>query len=255
VAAVADNLRFGTEDLKLYEWTRTFHPDPAAANGVCSERRMLWLIANGRAAAGWAAPPRPADVWYLEGIVEEVAAELRIPLAVGPPRPDAPLSPCLHPYRQGTIHLGGEEVGIFGEVAPALLRSFRVKRGRPCYLELDAEALRLGDGTPEFELPPPRPPSVRMLAFTLPHRVEAGEVVRVLEREGPFWLAEVSIVESYRHEEAGRPVRTVTFALAYRNDQTEHGVEELNQVTADLVAAVEASVGERGVHLREAAGG
>jgi phenylalanyl-tRNA synthetase beta chain len=250
VAAVADNLRFGTEDLKLYEWTRTFHPDPAAANGVCSERRMLWLIAHGRAAAGWAAPPRPADVWYLEGIVEELAAELRLPLTVGRPRPDAPLSLCLHPYRQGTVLLGGEEVGIFGEVAPALLRSFRVKRGRPCYLELDAEALRLEEGTPEFTLPPPRPPSVRMLAFTLPQRVAAGEVVRVLERYGPFWLAEVSIVDSYAHEEAGRPVRTVTFALAYRNDQTEHSVEELNQVTAALVAAVEGSLGERGVHLR-----
>jgi phenylalanyl-tRNA synthetase beta subunit len=89
-----------------------------------------------------------------------------------------------------------------------------------------------------------------MLAFTLGGRVEAGEVAGRLRESGPDWLRKVSIVDLFEHEENGEPVRTVTFALEYRNDLAEHSIEEMNAVSEALVRAVESELGGRGVRLR-----
>ena len=249
--AVSANLRFQNEQVKAYEWTRTFHPDPTAANGVCTERRLLWLVVNGRdREPSWGEKPREADVWFLKGLVEELATELGIPLSVGPVDPAVPLSSCLHPHRQGTVRLGARTVGILGEAHPQVARALGIKRGRPCYLEIEADALFLDEDRSGYALPPVRPPSVRMLAFTLPAGVEAEEVGACLRASAPEGLEQVAVVDLFAHEEEDRPVRTLTFALQYRNDDARRSVEELNAATEGLVQAVEAALGGRGVKLR-----
>lgn len=251
LGTVADNLGFGTEPIKAFEWTRTFHPDPTAPNGLCRERRVLWLVVCGQVAdPSWAQPSRAADVWYLKGVVEELAAELHLPLQIDDAVQAQPLAACLHPYRRAAVSLAGAPVGLFGEVGAPALRGFRIKRRRVYYLELEADGLRPAARPAGFVPPPVRPPSMRMLAFTLPPRVSAGEVVACLRAAGPAWLADASVVDSYEHEDGGQPVRTLTFALAYRNERSEHTVEELNAVTEDLVRAVEQRLGPRGVRLR-----
>jgi len=251
VEAAADNLRFGVDEIKMYEWTRTFHRNPAAANSVNDERELLWLIATGPSRdPSWADKPRPVDVWYLKGIVEDLGTELRIPFEVTHPDPEAPQLGAQIPYRQGTIRLDGRRVGIFGELDPTVARAFGIKKARPYYFEIEADALRHEPSPVSFSLPPLRPPSVRMLAFTLGGRVEAGEVAGCLRKNGPDWLRKVSIVDLFEHEENGEPVRTVTFALEYRNDLSEHSIEEMNAVSEGLVRAVESELGERGVRLR-----
>jgi phenylalanyl-tRNA synthetase beta chain len=251
LAAVDANQRLGTDTLKLFEWTRTFHPNPAPPNGTCDERRRLWLIAYGKTRdASWAEHPPAIDVWFLKGLVEELGVELRQALAVGAPDPDNPLSQCLHPYRQASIELAGRRIGVFGEVSPRVLRSFGLKRVRPYYLDLDASALRLDQQTSVQSLPSLRPASVRMLAFTLPERVQAGAIARFMQETGPAWLDRVAIVDSFAHEEGGAPVRTITYSVEYDNEQNEHSAEVLNTATEALVRSVEREFGERGVHLR-----
>ena len=48
VQVVADNLNLKAHDVRLYEWTRTFHPDSAAENRVCRERDVLYAICSGK---------------------------------------------------------------------------------------------------------------------------------------------------------------------------------------------------------------
>ena len=148
---------------------------------------------------------RPVDIWFLEGIVEELAVELRLPIRVGDANPDHPVGLCLHPHRQSTILLGEKTVGVLGEVDGRILRSFGIKRVRPYYWELETDVLHLEEKVGDYRLPSPRPPSVRMLAFTLSHKMQAGEVARCLSANGPDWLQRVSIVDLYAHESAGSP--------------------------------------------------
>lgn len=248
---VAVNLNVRNTQVKAFEWTRTFHPDPAAANGVCTERRVLWAVATGRdREPGWAGHDRPADALYLKGIVENMAVELGLPLQVGPADPDQPLAVTLHPGRQATVLLDDEVVGIFGEVHPRVVAAFKIKRARPVYLELDGDALSTEPIPTAWEMPTTNQPIDRNLAFTLPIRVEAGAIARTLEHSGPDWLSGVDIVDLFAHEEDGAPVRTITYALRFSTDEASRSADEVNGICQNLIEAVEGAWGSRGVKLR-----
>ena len=253
VDAMATNERRRTLDVKLYEWTRTFHP----ADGVipqradprhppCRERPLLWLAAMGaERARTWAGDGRAADVWFLKGVVDELAAELGLDLAVGAADPSHPLSSALHPNRQGVVILDGAVVGILGEVHPDVRERAKLKHGVPVYLEIDAAALLSEGSRARFEEPSPLQPVTRNLAFTLPHRVEAGAVQAFLHASGDDNLRRVRIVDHFEH---GEGVRTVTFELTWGDPTVS--AEATNAALQRLIQAVIEQFGDAGVRLR-----
>lgn len=251
VEAIAGALRRKASDVKLYEWTRTFHPDPTAANEVCTERPILWAACCGEdRPGGWEGGRRAADAVFLKGLVAEIAAELGLPLELGPLDETAPLAVALHPGRRAAVRLDGRDIGLLGEIHPNVARNFGIKRERVCYLELEAAALERAGARQTFVEPSAFQPIDRSLAFTLPHRVEAGAVVAALTAAGPAWLDSVRIVDLFRHEEDGQPVRTVTFHLRFTQDEGSRTADEVNTTVQGMIAAVHAGLGERGVKLR-----
>jgi phenylalanyl-tRNA synthetase beta chain len=218
---------------------------------VCTETRLLWAVACGHdRAPSWAEDGRSADPLFLKGLVAEIASELGLDLQIAPASPDHPLHDLLHPNRQARITLGSDTVGVLGEIHPALLREMRIKRARPVYLQIDQEALERQGGTPPFVEPSDLQPIVRNLAFTLPLGVEAGRVATALRDAGPAWLADVGMSDVFEHEDAGRPVRTVTFDLVFEVDAAPRTAEEVNAICEALIAAIEARFADQGVKLR-----
>lgn len=259
VAAVAANAAMRVDDLKLFEWTRTFHPLHHGVSGdrsrpPCVERHKLWAICAGSDAPGtWASVARPADGLFLKGIVEELAVELGLDLSLDVPHDGDPLSGLLHPGRQASITLDGQRVGILGEVHPAVCRRFKLKRARPCYLEIRAEAL-LADGSPPgFVEPPGVHPIERDLTFSLPPRVEADSVAAWLHANGPDWLERVTITACFEHEQDGVPRRAISYALRFTPVDAEgrgRTAEAVNGALESLVAAVHQQFGSAGVVQR-----
>ena len=251
VEAVANNVRVGIRPLQMYEWTRTFHPDPAAANGVCREVHRLWAMAEGDTEPGrWMGQSRRASPWLMKGLIEELATTLRIPLEVGPADTDHPLSDCLHPGRQARITLNGETVGVLGEVHPRVTKAFKLKRTRPIYVEINREALMAPPVSHRYQERSVHQPIRRALAFSLPPGLSAGSVIEVMRASAPSWLDRVDIVDLFEHEEDGIPMRAVTFSLRYSNDDGTRSAESVNQTSEALIAAVTEQLGDRGVRLR-----
>ncbi len=251
VQGVADNLRMNVKQFRAYEFTRTFHPDANAANGLCRERKVLWAAVSGDAQdRTWAGGSRPADAIFLKGIVTELGVQLGLPFTFAPVGDEPGLADALHPGRRLAVELHGQRVGLLGEVHPQVVQAFRIKRARPCYLELDWEALM----SPRTSIPYVEPSRLqdvhRSLAFTLPHGIEAGAVARVMTEQGPRWLKSVRMVDLFAHEEEGEPVRTVTYELTYTHDLGERSVDELNAASEALIEAVDQALGGRGVKLR-----
>ncbi|MCB9760592.1 MAG: phenylalanine--tRNA ligase subunit beta [Alphaproteobacteria bacterium] len=257
VEAVAINLRMRNEQIKAYEWTRTFHPQaqaPADAKGrlgsPAAERPLLWLIASGTdRPPAWEDRSRPADPLFLKGVLEELACELGLGFTLGPADPGAPLYSLLHPNRQAQVLLDGRAVGTLGEVHPDVLQAHKIKRARPVYLELDAEAV-LSEGTrPAFEEPPVLHPIARSLAFSLPGRVQAGDVAATMRAAAPDWLRSLDITDLFIPEDEA--VRAVTFSLSFHNaPDAERSADEVNHVLGVLVDAVARRFGEAGVVQR-----
>lgn len=251
VEAVAGNVRVGTRPIQMYEWTRTFHPNPEAENGVCDETHRLWAIAEGSIETDrWMGKPRTADAWMMKGIVEEIATTLRVPLRVSMKDSDHPLSDCLHPGRQACITLHGETVGILGEVHPRITKAFKLKRAHPVYLEVSRSALLSHAVTHRYRERSVHQPIMRSLAFSLPSGVTAGEVACALSEAGPEWLERVDIVDAFAHDDAGQPMRAITFSLRYGNRDGDRSAEAVNDASGNLIDAVLAAYGARGVTLR-----
>ncbi|MFT5682068.1 MAG: phenylalanyl-tRNA synthetase beta chain [Myxococcota bacterium] len=251
VEGIADNLRVRHADIKMYEWTRTFHPDPSAENGTCTERALLWAAVCGPTRPGsWAEKSRPADPLFLKGIVADLARELFLPLTVGPADSSDPLHGCLHPNRQAAILLDGERVGIFGEVHPAIVTAHKIKRARPCYLEIDADALQQPARRLGYIKPSVHQPLLRNLAFSLPTRVAAGEVIDALHTAGPDWLTGIAITDRFDYTEDDRALRAITFELKFANEDGTRSSDAVNTLLSGLVDAIHSGLGERGVRQR-----
>lgn len=245
------NARHGEEDVKLFEFTRTFHPDQTAANGVCRERRVLWAIATGRQDPVSWEPPVVFGLRDLQGVVEELAFALRVPLRVASLEPDlAPLSTALHPGRRAGIFLQDRLVGLVGEVHPQVRDAFKIKRGRPVYLELEVGALEAPAAPWTFEEPPRVAPVERALAFVLPEGPEglpAGEVQEVIARVGGPALASVRASERFS---LGPSEVVWTFELRWHNPTGDITADQLNDQTERAAAAVVEALGAAGVRRR-----
>ena len=251
VEALAGNIRVGTRPIQMYEWTRTFHPDPQADNGVCTEAHRLWAIADGAVETDrWNGKPRQATVWRFKGVIEEIGTTLGIPLTINASENAHPLADCLHPGRQASVQLNGQTVGIFGEVHPRITKAFKLKRVRPVYMELDRDALLSAAVQTRYVERSVHQPILRSLAFSLPAKVTAGQVVDVLNSDGPEWLDAVEIVDLFEHDADGKPMRAITFALRFSNDAGDRSADAVNQACETLIGAVDSALGPLGVTLR-----
>jgi len=255
IAGLGENLRLKVEEVKIFEWPRTFHPDPAAENGLCRERPLLTLACVGHSRPpAWGDSPRPADAWYCKGLVQELAVALGVPLEVHGPDPEQPLSTFLHPGRQAAIRLQGHTVGILGEVHPQLCARLGIKRARPCYLEIERDALETPSCRHAYREPPDQPATIRCLALTLPGTLAAAPVLATMQDAAPDWLDGIRIVDVFQHPDdpACVPQRTLTYELAWSNTERTRTTEELNTATEALLRAVEQEFGSQGVVQRSA---
>jgi phenylalanyl-tRNA synthetase beta subunit len=117
-------------------------------------------------------------------------------------------------------------------------------------MELSRDALLTAAQSSRYSERSAHQPILRSLAFSLPPRVEAAEVTKIMKSEGPDWLEAVDIVDLFHHEESGVPMRAITFALRYSNNEGDRSAESVNQVSEALIAAILDALGDRGVTLR-----
>ena len=186
----------------------------------------------------------------MKGVLRELGVELGARVELGPLGASEALGDLLHTGRRTAIVLDGQRLGVMGEVHPRLIKSWKLKKQRPIYLELDADALLFhGENGHMFDEPPEWQPIVRSLAFGLPSGFEAGRVAELLNRKGPDWLLDVAVTDLFVPPD--EEVRAVTYKLVFANDpKDKRSADSVNEVCESLVTAVHQHFGNRGVQQR-----
>ena len=248
IDCVRKNKHRNVQDLKVYEWTRTFHLNPAASNGVCDERLVLWGVVSGaERAQTWQSKAPQATPLYLKGLIEELSIKLGLGLTVKTGT-DHLLSPLLHPYRQATICLGELCVGVLGEIHPQICTDFKIKRVRPCYFEIDQSVLHQQSRKIAYVLPPVHQPLTRTIAFSLPNQLMASEIQDALasiEAE-----VKVSIVDLFTFENEQGAQRAITFEMVFANPDGTLSAEACNEQLQQAMDTVLSQYGDQGVQHR-----
>ncbi len=252
IEAAALNERRRTWTGQFYEWTRTFHPagapagdgPPDRAQSPAVERALLWGTCFGQRGGV------SLDGLFLTGVVRGLAMEIGVPLVLGAPDPSHPLAGVFHPGRSGAIRLGDEVVGVLGEIHPAVLQRYKIKRLRPCYFEIDQTALASEGRRPAFVEPPKHQPIVRTVALAVPPPTTGDAVRRAFLEHAPEGLEHVDVVDVFVGVEEGSEVRSLTFELSYSNEDNQRSADDVNQATETLVSAILEQLGSVGVQRR-----
>jgi phenylalanyl-tRNA synthetase beta chain len=235
--ALATNVNNKLASIKIYELARIYLPD-------LSEREILWALANGRDRGPfWGDKGRPADAVYLKGILEQLRLELRLDLDFGP-ADDHRLARFFHPGRRSGIRVDGKLAGIFGELHPTVVQNFGIKRQRPVYFEIEAQALLAPPSPRVYSEPSSRQPIVRNVAYAIPSGITADDVRNALLEAAPPFLRAIRITDLFEMPPPADNIRAVTFEIEYLSEDALTG-ETINAATETMMASVSERFGGR----------
>lgn len=224
-------------------------PEPAGVGRLPQERLMVGVAMLSVPAAlprRWYEPPRPLDFFDLKGVVEALAAQLRVAV-----RAEPAALPALHPARAARLLGAGRhdrwmEVGWAGELHPSVAATLDLP-GRPLVAELDLNALA-GLRHREVRFAPlPRFPSVvRDLALLVPEEMAAARLVQLVRQHAGPYAREVELFDVYAGPGVPPGMRSLGVSITYQAEDRTLLDEEVDRARAELVGKLESL----GVRLR-----
>ena len=224
------NYNFRNREAFLYEIGRVYFK---RADGLADEPRIVSLGAYGEG----------VDFFTIKGWAEELIGAL----CEGKPRFTAQReNPSYHPGRCAEIRLGGEKIGVLGQIHPAVAENYGVDAPLYC-AELSFDAILKHRAPLPVYKPLPRFPSVsRDIAVVCPASVPAGEMVECILESGGVYLRDCKVFDVYTGGRIAEGCKSVAFSLTMRaDDQTltdEHAEETVKKVLAALRARFGAEI-------------
>ena len=180
---------------------------------------------------------KPAQTWNGEeldyfdakGAVEEMLRHLHIK-DVEWVRADAPL---FHPGRSAMLRAKGRELGMVGELHPALLSEWSIPGGRVAAWDLDVEALL--EAMPErhlYKQISPYMPVRQDMAFAVPADMSASRLADAIKRAGGASVLDVTLFDIYTGPQVGEGQKSLAFAVTFNSTEkllTEEDAARLRQ--------------------------
>ncbi|MBD2165816.1 phenylalanine--tRNA ligase subunit beta [Calothrix membranacea FACHB-236] len=214
------NLEQGNGSLNGFEIGRIFSREE---DGLQEIEAIAGIMGGDRTLSKWTSSGREQPLtWYeAKGILDSVFRQLGLQVEYQPDCRDE----RLHPGRTASLWIGGNRLGIFGQLHPQLRR----EKGLPDSVyafQLDADVfLDAMDRdellNPVFKSYSTYPASDRDIAFFSPVKVTVAEIEKAINKAGKELLESVELFDEYRGENVPAGQRSLAFRLIYRaSDRT-----------------------------------
>ncbi|HXG42159.1 MAG TPA: phenylalanine--tRNA ligase subunit beta [Dehalococcoidia bacterium] len=232
--ALARNQRSRPGLVALFEVGRVFLPRP---DDLPHEVEMAAGTVAGPKPDRWGLPrSEPADFFDAKGMLEAALASLGI---------GAEFTPAHHPVflagRTAAVKVGGQQVGLLGQVHPEVARAFEVE-GDAFLFELDLERLLPHMPTGRRYQPISRFPPVREdLAVVVDSEMPAG-AVRALIESSPL-VARAELFDIYTGPPVPEGKKSLAFAITYQALDHTPSDEEVARERRRIVARLERELG------------
>ena len=225
--AAVRNVRRGNEQGRLYELANIYLAKQQPITELPEERRTLGIAVWGGA----------EDFYTAKGAFEALAAELGVQFAY-----TAAERPYLHPGKCAAVLLGGQPVGVLGELAPDLAEELSVEV--PVYLgELDYAAVAEQADAAVHYTPLPKFPEVkRDLALLADEGVTCAEVEAVI-RESCKFVTNVRLFDVYRGAQVGEGKKSMAFSVTFTPREKAIAPEDADGYIRRIVKALGEKLG------------
>jgi phenylalanyl-tRNA synthetase beta chain len=232
--AIGTNQSRGLADLALFEQGRVFLA-PLGSALLPDEPAHVAAVLSGVVHRRPVEADRPVDVYDAVDAVRTLLDAVEVA--------DVALAAAEHPgfhrTRSATVSVAGADVGVVGEVAPAVVAAFDLT-GPVVAFELDLDAvLAAGRRDRSFVAPSPYPPATIDLAFVVPTVVPAAAVVTTLREAAGDLLEDAAVFDEFRSEALGDDLRSLAFSLRFRSPERTLTDDEVGARRTACIAAVE----------------
>ncbi|NMB01859.1 MAG: phenylalanine--tRNA ligase subunit beta [Firmicutes bacterium] len=219
----------------LFEIGAIYVGDLSLTEQPVEEFQLGMVLWGRRNPVNWGLGEANYDFYDIKGILELVLPSLHLQWEKG-------TNPTFHPGRQGSVTYQGQEIAVYGEVHPAVLRNFKIP-GRVYAAEVYFERiLDLFNQVPEFRSLPKYPAVDRDLAMVVDANQAVGELIAHLQELAGELLQKVTVFDVY----VGKPIpegkKSVAFSLRFQGDRTLTD-DEINEILDRCITGLHAQFG------------
>ena len=223
------NYNYRNQNVKLYEVGRIYLP--GGEDGLAVEDKILSMGAYGD----------DMDFFALKGAVEAILKDLRAE-DVRFQVPSVP-NPSYHPGRVADVYVGGQYIGVLGQVHPLVARNYGVDAAFYC-AELALNALMAAKGADPEYVPLPKFPAVtRDIAVVCDEAVTVGALEDCIRKGAKGLLKDVTLFDIYRGKGIPEGKKSVAFSLVLRADDRSLTAEEADQDVKSILETLEKELG------------
>jgi phenylalanyl-tRNA synthetase beta chain len=230
------NQEHGEGPFRFFEVGRIFLPTDQS---LPEERVMAAGVASGpRSEPSWLVQNGFLDFYDIKGMVTSALDQLGITVTYEPTE-----EPTYHPGRCARIMSNESQLGIIGEVHPAVWESFDLRPQPLILFELQLEPLlKVSRRSQRVFQPLPRfPAAIRDLALVVAADTPAGKVQDILTRHRLVDRAE--LFDVYTGEHIPPSTISLAFRLYFQSPERTLTAEEVNQTLEGLLRTLEREVG------------
>ncbi len=236
---VESNLRFGNDNLKLFEASKTFQN----MKGFPVENYTVAGVLTGNIEEDkfFAASERPVDFYWLKGLMQTVLSKAEVVFA---PSKNAPV--YMHPKISMDIVQGGKVIGVFGKLHPLTLKAFDIKNTDVWAFEFATKQIEKNYSARDFK--PAQdvavfPPSLRDLSVVLPSEVTYAQITSALNKTPLDVGLSYHLIDVYQGEHLPSGKKSVTFSLAFSKQDGTLKDKEIDEAFNRIVGQLKAQVG------------
>jgi phenylalanyl-tRNA synthetase beta chain len=201
-------------------------------------RRLGILMTGAHAEAGWQKGGDSANVDFfdLKGVVETLIEKLRVSGATYARAEHT----TFHPGRSAALLVGGQAIGVFGEVHPLVAERFGLSAAPVLLAEIDLDAL-LGfvPDVVAIRRLPVTPPVLQDVALVVKQETPAAAVEAIIREAGGDLLKGVRLFDVYEGESIPAGYKSLAYSLTYQTDDRTLTDSEVATVHARIVRTAE----------------
>ena len=235
------------QERETYPRLQTWGPVPGEERLPIETRRLTGLMSgprHTRARFPLSQNDDPQmDFFDAKGVVEELLRRLHIAEAEWLPVH----APLYHPGRVALVRVGGEDLGVVGELHPQLVEEWEIQAERVSAFDLDAEILvrLIIAGGYRYEPVSQYQPTRQDMAFVVDAALPAGKLEEAIRRAGGTPVTEVSLFDIYTGGSIPEGHKSLAYALTFSLRDRPITEEEVARLRGRIERTVERELGAR----------
>ena len=233
------------EWVKIFEVGKIYLPYPDKPNSLPNERLIIAGAINKTGRGDIWEKSLSMDIFDIKGIIETVFQGLKVKnWGVVPGN-----HPTFHPLRNGKIIIGGEEVGIFGEIHPEVIDNYRIP-GKVNLFEIDFENLLPNIPSDVKYRVLPRYPSVqRDLALVVREEILSEDIIKTIKSIDEKLIKKVTLFDIFKGKQIGDGYKSLAYSVIFQAEDrtlTDQEVENTyKKIREQLITKFSAKIREQ----------